>query len=339
MEKRFSRQMLFKQIGQVGQEKLGTAHVVIIGCGALGSAVSETLVRAGVGKLTIADRDYVEPSNLQRQQLFTEQDARDGIPKVIAAEKRLKMIREEVDIVTVLDHVDGPVMEQIAEEADLIMDATDNFETRLLINDMAWKRGIPWVYGACVGSSGTVFPFVPGQSACFRCLLPVLPSVNETCDTSGIIAPAVQITAAHQSAEALKWLTRNENAMRRKVFHFDVWNNTHVEAGISRMRNEVCETCGETPTYPALHRSEGTGYAVLCGRDTVQIIPSASRSLTIAEGEKVAERLGAPYKMTPFFVEFNAEGYRCVLFGNGRLLIHGLKDMKEGRKLYHQLFG
>lgn len=339
MEKRYSRQTLFKQIGQAGQDKLGSAHVVIIGCGALGSAVLETLVRAGVGKLTIADRDYVEHSNLQRQQLFTEQDARDGLPKVVAAEARLKMIRENVEIVPVLDHVDGPIIELITEDADLIVDGTDNFETRLLINDIAWKKNIPWIYGACVGSSGTVFPFVPGESACFRCLLPVLPSVNETCDTSGIIAPAVQIAAAYQSAEALKWLTGNKDMLRKKVIHFDAWNNTHVEAGISRMRNEVCKTCGETPTYPSLHRTEGAGYAVLCGRDTVQIIPSASRSLTIADGEIVAEKSGESYKVTPFFVEFTAEGFRCILFGNGRLLIHGLKDMKIGRKLYHQLFG
>jgi len=339
VKNRYSRQTLFKPVGQTGQDKLSSAHVVIIGCGALGSAISETLVRAGVRKLTIADRDYIEPSNLQRQQLFTEQDARDGVPKVVAAETRLRMIREDIDIVAVLDHVDGRLMEQITEDVDLIMDATDNFETRLLINDCAWKKNIPWVYGACVGSSGTVFPFVPGETACFRCLLPVLPSVNETCDTSGIISPAVQITAAHQSTEALKWLTGNKDAMRKKLFHFDVWNNTHVEAGISRLRNEVCETCGNMPTYPSLHRTEGTGYAVLCGRDTVQIIPDASRSLTIEDGETVAKRLGESYKVTPFFVEFNAEGYRCILFGNGRLLIHGLKDLKIGRKLYHQFFG
>ncbi|WP_318614864.1 ThiF family adenylyltransferase [Sporosarcina sp. YIM B06819] len=339
MDNRYSRQTLFTPIGQLGQDKLSASHVVIIGCGALGSAISETLVRAGVGKLTIADRDYVESTNLQRQQLFIEQDARDGVPKVVAAERRLKDIRQDVDIVTMLDHIDGALMENLAQDADLIMDATDNFETRLLINDIAWKMDIPWVYGACVGSSGTVFPFIPGKSACFRCLLPVLPSVNETCDTAGIIAPAVQITAAHQSAEALKWLTGNVESMRTKVYHFDVWNNTHVEAGISRMRSEVCETCGKTPTYPSLHRSEGTGYAVLCGRDTVQIIPDSVRPLTIADGELVAKRLGAPYKVTPFFVEFHASGYRCILFGNGRLLIHGLKDMKVGRKLYHQFFG
>src|SRR3954471_11052437 len=146
LENRYSRQVLFKAVGEIGQEKLSASHVVIIGCGALGSPIAETLVRAGVGKLTIADRDYVEPSNLQRQQLFTEQDAREGIPKVVAAEKRLKMIREDVEIRTVLDHVDGPLMEEISRNADLILDATDNFETRLLMNDIAWKTGIPWIY-------------------------------------------------------------------------------------------------------------------------------------------------------------------------------------------------
>lgn len=339
MENRYSRQTLFKPIGASGQGHLSEAHAVIIGCGALGSTISETLVRAGIRKLTIADRDYVEPSNLQRQQLFTEQDALDGVPKVVAAEKRLKAIRADVEIETILDHVDGTLLEEIAEGADIFLDATDNFETRLLINDVSWKTGIPWIYGACVGSSSTIFPFIPGKSACFRCLLPVLPSVNETCDTAGIISPAVQITAAHQSAEALKWLTGNEETMRTKVFHSDIWNNTQIEAGISRIRNEQCETCGAAPTYPTLTGTEETGYAVLCGRDAVQVIPEAGRTLTIKDGEVVAKRLGTPYKVTPFFIEFNTEEHRCILFGNGRLLIHGLKDIRVGRKLYHQFFG
>ncbi|EGQ26533.1 thiamine biosynthesis protein ThiF [Sporosarcina newyorkensis 2681] len=339
MENRYSRQTLFQPIGQSGQRQLTDAHAVIIGCGALGSAISETLVRAGIGKVTLADRDYVEASNLQRQQLFNEADAKGSVPKVVAAERRLRSIREDVEIRTVLDHVDGPILEEISQDADLLLDATDNFETRLLINDAAWKLNIPWIYGAVVGSSGSAFPFIPGETPCFRCLLPVLPAVNETCDTVGVIAPAVQISAAHQSAEALKWLTGNTSAMRTKLLHFDVWNNTSVEAGISRMKNPDCETCGSHPTYPALHVQSGTQYAVLCGRDTVQIIPDADRELTVADGVRVARQLGMKYRETPFFVEFHAENYRCILFDNGRLLIHGLKDMRTGRKLYHSLFG
>lgn len=339
MERRYSRQTLFTPIGDSGQRKLETAHVFVLGCGALGSAVAETLVRAGIRKLTIADRDYVEPSNLQRQQLFTEQDAVQGVPKVVAAEARLHAIRSDVTIVPLLDHVDGPLLERYAQDADLLLDATDNFEARLLLNDFAWKQGIPWIYGACVGSSSSVFPFVPGKTPCFRCLLPVLPSVNETCDTAGIIAPAVQITAANQSAEALKWLTGNEEAMRTKLLHTDIWHNTQVEAGITRLKKETCETCGTSPSYPSLYTESGTNYAVLCGRDTVQIIPAAERQLTGEDVYRVADRLGTVIKHNPYFVEFHAEGYRCVGFSNGRLLIHELKSIPEGRKIYHRLFG
>ena len=217
MENRYSRQTLFKPIGEEGQKRIRESKVLLIGCGALGTAISETLVRAGVGKLILADRDYVEPSNLQRQQLFTEQDAIDGTPKVVAAARQLTAIRSDVQIHTILDHIDGPLIEELVQDVDLILDATDNFETRLLMNDIAWKAGIPWIYGACVGSLSTIYPFVPGQSACFRCLLPVLPAVNETCDTVGIIAPAVQITAAHQSAEAEKWLSGHKKAMSPKM--------------------------------------------------------------------------------------------------------------------------
>ncbi|GKV69040.1 thiamine/molybdopterin biosynthesis protein MoeB [Sporosarcina sp. NCCP-2716] len=339
MEERYSRQVLFSPIGESGQEKLQHAHAFVLGCGALGSAIAETLVRAGIGRLTIADRDYVEPSNLQRQQLFTEEDAVRGVPKVVAAKARLLAIRSDASIETILDHVDGDVLERAARDADILLDATDNFEARLLLNDFAWKHGIPWVYGACVGSTSTVFPFIPGRTPCFRCLLPALPSVNETCDTAGVIAPAVQITAANQSAEALKWLTGNEQAMRTKLLHADIWYNTQVEAGISRLKKETCATCGGEPSYPSLHAETGTQYAVLCGRDTVQIIPDAERRLTGEDVRRVAERLGTMGKHNAYFTEFTADGYRCVGFSNGRLLVHGLKDMQKGRKIYHQLFG
>ncbi|MBD7908714.1 ThiF family adenylyltransferase [Sporosarcina gallistercoris] len=339
MEHRYARQVLFNSIGDTGQQKLENSHAFVLGCGALGSAIAETLVRAGIRKLTIADRDYVEPSNLQRQQLFTEQDAVHGVPKVVAAVARLRAIRNDVTLVPLLEHVDGPLLEHYAQDVDILLDATDNFEARLLLNDFAWKYGIPWVYGACVGSSSSIFPFIPGKTPCFRCLLPVLPSVNETCDTAGIIAPAVQLTAAHQSTEALKWLTGNRKSMRTKLLHTDIWHNTQVEAGITRLKKVTCETCGSAPSYPSLHSESGTQYAVLCGRETVQIIPAAERKLTDDDVYRVAERLGTVEKRTPYFVEFYAEGFRCVGFSNGRLLVHGLKDIQKGRKIYHQLFG
>lgn len=341
MSMRYSRQVLFKPIGSTGQECLSKATVAIIGCGALGSASAEMLVRAGIGTIHLADRDYVEMSNLQRQQLYTEEDAEHKKPKVVAAAERLQAIRADVNLVTYIEHVDGRLMEQLASQCDVLVDATDNFETRLIINDAAYKYGIPWIYGACVGSSGSVFPFVPEQSAsaCFRCLLPVLPSVNATCDTAGIIAPAVQITASYQCAEVLKWLTGNKEAMRTKMLHVDVWNSTQLEVGIARMKDEHCDTCGSHPVYPSLLSSRSNRDVVLCGRDTVQIMPDSDRALSFDDAEQLAKRLRLNYKRTPYFVELHVEDKRIMLFHNGRMLIHGLNDAAAGRTLYHQLFG
>lgn len=336
---RYSRQMMFKPIGNDGQRSLSEAVVAIIGCGALGSASAEMLVRAGIGTVILADRDYVELSNLQRQQLYSEEDALLMKPKVVAAAERLFAIRTDVNLVTYMEHVDGLLMEHIAEQCDMIVDATDNFETRLIINDAACKVGIPWVYGACVGSTGSVYPFIPGGGACFRCLLPTLPSVNATCDTAGIIAPAVQITASYQCAEVLKWLSGNKAALRRKMLHFDVWNHTHLEVGVSRMKDESCEACGSQPIYPGLTVHGAKRDTVLCGRDTVQIMPDETRPLSFDGTEQLARQLGLSYKRTPYFIELKIDDKRLILFENGRLLIHGLKDAAEGRKLYHQLFG
>jgi len=339
MASRYSRQLLFKHIGETGQHQLGDATVAIIGCGALGSAIAETLVRAGVGTIHLADRDYVELSNIQRQQLYTEEDAQEMLPKVVAAEKRLKSINSTVVLHTYLQNVDHTLIEYLATKVNVIMDATDNFETRQLINDASYKHNIPWIYGACVGSSGVIFPFRPSQTACFRCLLPVLPTVNETCDTVGIISPAVQITAATQCTEVLKLLTGNNQAVRSKVHHFDCWNNTSLDIGISKLKKDTCETCGEHATYPSLQRDQQSQYAVLCGRDAVQVLPSPGRKVTLEDAEKLAKSIKAFKRRTPYFVEFQREQFRMLLFEDGRLLIHGVKDVNLGRRLYTEIFG
>ncbi|KZE77778.1 thiamine biosynthesis protein ThiF [Paenibacillus jamilae] len=339
MKERYSRQILFRPIGSEGQRNLSEAVVTIIGCGALGSAIAETLVRAGVGEIHLVDRDYVETSNLQRQQLFTEQDAAQMLPKVTAAEKRLKAIREDVRLYTYLDSLDAGLAQELAGKSTLLMDATDNFETRLLINDAALKAEIPWIYGACVGSTGVVFPFVPGKSACFRCLLPSLPAINQTCDTAGIISPAVQVTAALQSAEAMKWLSGKRDQMRSKVHLFDLWENTQMDIGISRIHNPDCPTCGEQPVFPALTAPHRSAYAALCGRDVVQVLPDPHRPITLDDAEKMGRLMAEHVKRTPYFVEFYAFKHRMILFKNGRLLIHGIGSVARGQKLYHQLFG
>ncbi len=339
MKERYSRQILFRPIGSEGQRNLSEAVVTIIGCGALGSAIAETLVRAGVGEIHLVDRDYVETSNLQRQQLFTEQDAAQMLPKVTAAEKRLKAIREDVRLYTYLDSLDAGLAQELAGKSTLLMDATDNFETRLLINDAALKAEIPWIYGACVGSTGVVFPFVPGKSACFRCLLPSLPAINQTCDTAGIISPAVQVTAALQSAEAMKWLSGKRDQMRSKVHLFDLWENTQMDIGISRIHNPDCPTCGKQPVFPALTVPHRSAYAALCGRDVVQVLPDPHRPITLDDAEKMGRLMAEHVKRTPYFVEFYAFKHRMILFKNGRLLIHGIGSVARGQKLYHQLFG
>lgn len=318
---------------------MASAKVTVIGCGALGTAIAETLVRAGIGELILVDRDYVELSNLQRQTLFTEADAADMLPKVIAAKKHLTEIRSGAAIRTYLVNADGSLMETLASESDLIMDATDNFETRLLINDAAHKHGIPWIHGACVRGSGTVYPFIPGRGACYRCLLPMMPATGATCDTAGIIPPAVSATAAIQCAEAMKWLTGNAAALRTKVHHFDLWEGTHLDIGVSRIRDPECATCGKSPAFPELGPRRAGDAAVLCGRDAVQILPGPERAVSPDIGEEIGRRLDPDARRTPYFTEFRAFGRRFVLFRDGRLLIHGARTADEGRTLYHRLFG
>lgn len=339
MEQRYSRQLLFQPIGAAGQKTISEASIAIIGCGALGSAIAETLARAGVGEIHLVDRDYVELSNLQRQQLFTEEDAELMAPKVIAAQKRLEAIRSDLRLFTYLEHLGAPLMEKLAHSCTLILDATDNFETRLLINDASVKFEIPWIYGACVGSSGVVFPFIPGETSCFRCLLPVLPSVNQTCDTAGIIPPAVHVTAALQCTEALKWLSGDRDAMRKKVHHFNLWDNTQHDIGISRIQRDDCQTCGEKPVFPTLKAASSGLYAVLCGRDAVQVLPDPNRPISMGNAEKIGRQIGGTVRSTSYFVELCVYGKRAVFFADGRLLIHGIGDVAEGRKFYHQLFG
>lgn len=222
---RYSRQERYAPIGKEGQHRLNNSRVLIVGAGALGTGIAETLVRSGIGHITIADRDYVEWSNLQRQQLYIEQDAIQRMPKAMAAKKRLSDINSTVEVVGKVMDVRVDELEELVQNADLIMDATDNFDTRLLINDMSQKYRIPWIYGGCVGSYGITYTFLPGETPCLNCLLGEVPLGGDTCDTSGIIPQAVQMVTANQTAEAMKLLSGNAGALRRKLLSFDVWRD------------------------------------------------------------------------------------------------------------------
>lgn len=337
---RYSRQQLFAPIGKTGQAKLALGHVLLIGAGALGTGNAEVLVRAGVGKVTIVDRDYVEWSNLQRQQLYSEADSQERLPKAIAAAKRLRAINSEVEIRPLVMDVTTDEMEQLTESVDVIVDATDNFDTRLLVNDIAMKRRIPWVYGACVGSYGLTYTFVPGATPCLNCLLGSVPLGGATCDTAGIIAPAVQMVVAHQTAETLKLLVEDQAALRGKLVSFDMWTNQYTSINVDRMKKQDCLSCGNKPTYPYLSAGNHAKTAVLCGRDTVQIRPPApvTRDLLVL-ADALSRIQGCKVEANPYMVSLTVGAHRLAIFQDGRVLVHGTKDIAEAKSLYHRYLG
>ena len=333
MNERYSRQILFKNIGVEGQEKIAQKHVLIIGMGALGTHLADGLARAGVRKLTIVDRDYIEFSNLQRQTMYTEQDAKEALPKVIAAESRLKEIREDIEIDAYIEQVNALFLEKHAQNVDLILDATDNFDTRLLVNDFAYKYNIPWIYGGVVQSTYIEAAFIPGQTPCFNCVMPQLPVINMTCDTVGVIQPAVTMTTSLQLRDALKILT--ETPFTPKLTYGDIWEGTHYTFGFSRMFDPHCTTCGEHPTYPHLHQTEQQ-FATLCGRDTVQY---SNENITQEMLKQYLEAHHIHYHANPYMLRFEFNGHRIVSFSGGRMLIHGMTKPTEAIKLMNQLLG
>jgi len=339
MFERYSRQILFTPIGQTGQEKISSKHVLIIGAGALGSSNAETMVRSGVGKVTIVDRDYVEFSNLQRQQLYTEEDVHEKLPKAVAAEQRLRAINSEVEIRAVVGDATPDMLEELAGNLDLILDSTDNFETRMAINDISQKFKIPWIYGACVGSFGMSFTIIPGKTPCLNCLLKRIPIQGMTCDTGGIIGPAVQMAIAHQTAEALKILVEDWDSIRDTFVSFDLWNNQYTSMKMSKAKDEGCLSCGVDRTYPYLSKENRTKTTVLCGRDTVQIRPPHHKQILLNELSNQLMALGYKVKGNPYLLSVETEEHRLVIFQDGRALIHGTKDLTQAKTIYQRLLG
>lgn len=338
-QERYSRQLRFSGIGEAGQRSIGEKHVLIIGAGALGTGNAEILVRAGIGRMTIVDRDYVEFSNLQRQQLYAESDASERLPKAIAAKRRLAAINSEVPVDAHILDVGVYELEQLASGVDLILDATDNFETRLVINDISQKHRIPWIYGACVGSYGLSYMIVPGKTPCLNCLLNAVPLGGATCDTAGIIAPTVHMVVAYQSAEALKWLSGHHGALREELVSFDLWSNQHVAIKVGAVKKDDCASCGHAPSFPYLKQEHLSKTAVLCGRDTVQIRPPYKQELDL---ELLASKLpGKEGKLerNPFLLSYEIGAHRLVFFRDGRVLVHGTKDVAEAKTLYHRYIG
>nr|WP_295974807.1 thiazole biosynthesis adenylyltransferase ThiF [uncultured Bacillus sp.] len=339
MSERYSRQILFTPIGKEGQAKIRTKHCLIIGAGALGSGNAEMLTRSGVGKLTIVDRDYVEESNLQRQQLYTERDAVDKIPKAAAAEKRLCEINSEVEIISVIGDANPEKLEELVPGVDLMIDATDNFETRMAINDISQKYKIPWLYGACVGSYGMCFAIIPGKTPCLNCLLKTIPMQGLTCDTAGIISPAVGMVVAHQTAEALKILAEDWESVRPAFVSFDLWRNQYSSMKVSKAKDEGCLSCGAHPTFPYLEAENLTKSTVLCGRNTVQVRPPKQLEIPLDDLAKQLISVGYTVKGNPYLLSVEIGEERVVIFKDGRALIHGTKDLTAAKAMYNRILG
>ncbi|RCW66957.1 MoeB/ThiF family adenylyltransferase [Saliterribacillus persicus] len=337
MESRYQRQALFKEIGDHGQKKIRQKHIGIVGCGALGSQSADMLSRAGIGKLTLIDRDYVELTNLQRQQLYTEEDVEKQLPKAVACKNHLEKINHEVDVDAIVLDLTADNITSSLKNVDLIIDATDNFDTRFLINDFAQKHKIPWIFGACVGSAGMSFTFIPDQTPCLDCLIKTAPMYGATCDSVGIISPAVQMVVANQVSEALKWLVEAKEKMRSTFITFDLWQNTYYSMNVTKAKSEECPSCGEQPVYPHLQFKNHPKSEILCGRNTVQI----RRQTANISLEELAKHVASFGKVTtnPFLVSVDMDPYRIVFFRDGRTFIHGTNSIDKAKSLYYKMIG
>lgn len=333
MNTRYQKQALF--LGDKGQAGIQDAQVLIIGAGALGSASAEMLARAGIGTLTIVDRDYVEYSNLQRQQLYTEADANGKLPKAVAAKTRLQQINSEITINSHIMDINASNIEALLKNQSILIDATDNFETRMVVNDAAVKHSVPFIFGACVGSYGLTFPIIPGQTPCLHCLMNHLPLDGMTCDTVGVISPIVQIIASLQVTQALKLLTGHK--LVPTLQSLEIWKNEKSEINIANMKNTHCPTCSEQATYPYLSYENQTKTDVLCGRDAVQIRPSSPLPIPIQSLREHIKPLVTKITINPYLLSCTFEDYRVVIFKDGRAIIHGTNDASKARTIYNRI--
>jgi molybdopterin/thiamine biosynthesis adenylyltransferase len=335
IEERYSRQVLFSPIGAEGQRRLGQGRVAIVGCGATGTCVASLLSRAGVGHLLIIDRDYVEPSNLQRQTLFDEADAAESLPKAVAAARKIAAFNSEVEVQAEVADLTPENAEALLGQADLVLDATDNFETRYLINDWAVKQGKPWIYAAAVAAYAVTMNIIPGETACLSCIFPAPPEGTvETCDTAGILNSAVNWVGSIQATEALKFLVGAHDKLRRTLISLDLWSNHAAEVAAAHPRGD-CQTCQQRK-FPHL-AGERRPQITLCGRNSVQI-HERRRPVDFAEMSARLQPHGT-VKHNDFVLKFWREPYELTLFPDGRAIIKGTSDPAMARSLYARYIG
>jgi molybdopterin/thiamine biosynthesis adenylyltransferase len=335
---RYSRQILFEGIGEEGQRRLRASRVLVVGCGALGSAHAEMLARAGVGELVIVDRDFVEESNLQRQTMFTERDARERLPKAVAAARRVAEINSDVRCEAEVADVNNSNVERLVEGRDVVLDGTDNFATRYLLNDACVKHQVDWVYGAAVGSYGVTLTVRPRVTPCLRCVFPEAPPAGTapTCDTAGVIMPVVLTVAAAQVAEALKLLTGRAESLHGGLVQFDVWRNEWRRIRL-RERAPDCPAC-VLGRFETLGAEAGEMTSVLCGRDAVQVSPARAAQIDLAA---LAERLRAAgeVKVNEYLLRLRVGPHELTVFRDARAIVRGTDDPSLARSLYARYVG
>ncbi len=337
---RYSRQMRFAGVGQTGQEKLLASRVTLCGCGALGTVLANTLVRSGVGFVRIIDRDFIETSNLQRQVLFDEADVTDNLPKAEAAARKLRAINSSVTIEPVVADIDRTNILDLCQDVDLILDGTDNFEIRYLINDTAVKLNKPWVFGGSIGAHGQTMTIVPGQTPCLRCLFEAAPGPGDvgTCETAGVLGPMVQIIASLQATEAIKLLTGHLEAINRELLFLDIWENTHRRMKVARLLEKNHCVCCKQRKFEWLEGDHGSQTVSLCGRNAVQVSQRRQSRLNF---EDLAKQLSYSGKVShnKFLLKFDVEDYQFTVFPDGRAIIKGTADTDKARTLYAKYIG
>ncbi|HLR64277.1 MAG TPA: ThiF family adenylyltransferase [Pseudogracilibacillus sp.] len=335
---RYSRQLLFEPIGEAGQEKLLNSHVLIVGLGALGAVSAEMFARSGIGTMTILDRDYVEMSNLQRQPLYDTNDANEQLPKAIAAKKRLMEINPTIKVNAIVEDVTADILKEHLDGVQMMIDGTDNFDIRMIMNDLSQKYNLPWIYGSCVGSYGLSYLIKPNETPCLHCVIEHIPLAAATCDTVGIIQPAATQVALYQVTEAMKCLVGDHQHIQTKLRTFDLWKNEQSTVDIKKLKRKHCPSCGPEATYPFLQSQKQTDLAVLCGRDTVQIRKKYDQELDLMTlSEKFKENF-FQVKVNEYLLSLQVDPYRIVLFRDGRALVHGTKDKMKAHTIYDRYF-
>lgn len=359
---RYHRQMLLPGMGEVGQRKLLAAKAMIVGCGALGTVIANMLARAGVGHLVIVDRDFIEITNLQRQVLFDERDVENAMPKAEAAKQKLAGINSQVKVTAVIDDINHTNIESLVEGCDVILDGVDNFETRFLVNDVAVKRAIPYIYGGAVGTVGmslAILPHTPSGDAawervsengtatpCLRCLFEQAPppGMNPTCETAGVLGPLVSVIANYETAEAIKILTENWDAISPKLLHIDLWQNTFHQFDVAGAYDVADCPCCKQHRFEYLDGRFSSATTTLCGRNAVQLTQKLSSGQTL-DFDQIAARLTAhgSVKTNRFMLQAqirdNGQAYELTLFADGRAIVKGTTQANTAKSIYAKYVG